>query len=58
MRQTGRIALMAGLLVIATYALAEKGAAKGDGWVKSWGASQQIPEPQDALPADDMRAVR
>ena len=58
MRQTGRIALMAGLLVIATYALAEKGAAKGDAWVESWGASQQIPEPQNALPADDMRAVR
>jgi lysophospholipase L1-like esterase len=24
-------------------------------WVTSWGASQQIPEPQNALPADDLR---
>jgi lysophospholipase L1-like esterase len=24
-------------------------------WVESWGASQQIPEPQNALPSDDMR---
>ena len=24
-------------------------------WVTSWGASQQVPEPQNALPADQMR---
>ena len=24
-------------------------------WIETWGASQQIPEPQNALPADDMR---
>ena len=24
-------------------------------WVATWGASQQIPEPQNALPADDLR---
>jgi lysophospholipase L1-like esterase len=24
-------------------------------WVESWGASQQIPEPQNALPPDDLR---
>jgi hypothetical protein len=24
-------------------------------WVASWGASQQIPEPQNALPAEDLR---
>lgn len=36
------------------------GAAKNDGWVSSWGCSQQIPEPQNALPSDDLRdaAVR
>jgi len=55
MRQTGKIALLAGLLAMATCALAEKGAAKRDTWVESWGASQQIPEPQNALPVDDMR---
>ena len=27
----------------------------GDAWVGSWAASQQTPEPQNALPIDDMR---
>ena len=27
----------------------------GQVWVATWGASQQIPEPQNALPADDLR---
>jgi lysophospholipase L1-like esterase len=30
-------------------------AANAQVWVASWGASQQIPEPQNALPADDLR---
>ncbi len=30
-------------------------AVKARVWVASWGASQQVPEPQNALPADDMR---
>jgi lysophospholipase L1-like esterase len=47
--------LIAGLLALANYARAEGGASKGDAWVSSWGASQQIPEPQNALPPDDMR---
>jgi lysophospholipase L1-like esterase len=29
--------------------------AKSQGWVASWGTSQQIPEPQNALPTDDLR---
>jgi lysophospholipase L1-like esterase len=29
--------------------------AKGPVWVASWGAAQQIPEPPNALPADDLR---
>ena len=29
--------------------------AKAQLWVASWGSSQQIPEPQNALPADDLR---
>jgi len=28
---------------------------KAQTWVASWGASQQIPEPQNALPPDDLR---
>jgi lysophospholipase L1-like esterase len=55
MRQSFRVALLAGLLAAATCACAEKGAAKGDAWVESWGTSQQIPEPQNALPTDDLR---
>ncbi len=55
MRKTGKVAVLAGLLAMATCVWAEKGAAKGDAWVESWGASQQIPEPQNALPTDDMR---
>jgi lysophospholipase L1-like esterase len=30
-------------------------AARPQVWIASWGASQQIPEPQNALPADDLR---
>jgi lysophospholipase L1-like esterase len=30
-------------------------AATSQSWVASWGASQQIPEPQNALPPDDLR---
>lgn len=30
-------------------------AANAQLWVASWGASEQIPEPQNALPADDLR---
>jgi lysophospholipase L1-like esterase len=29
--------------------------AKPEVWVASWGASQQVPEPQDAMAADDLR---
>lgn len=58
MKQTRKFAAILGLVLMASCALAQRGAAKGDAWVASWGASQQIPEPQDALPADDMRAVR
>jgi len=32
-------------------------AAKPQVWIASWGASQQIPEPQNILPPDDLRDV-
>ncbi len=59
MRQTakitfGKVALIAGLLAMATCATAKQGAKPGT-WVESWGTSQQIPEPQNSLPNDDMR---
>jgi lysophospholipase L1-like esterase len=40
------------LLLLSGTALAK---AQTGNWVVSWGASQQIPEPQNALPADDLR---
>jgi lysophospholipase L1-like esterase len=59
MRLTGKFArfspLVAVLLAVASHATAQLGAAKGDAWVSSWGTSQQIPEPQNALPTDDLR---
>src|SRR5579863_3722297 len=50
----GKVALIAGLLAMATCAMAKQGAKQGT-WVESWGTSQQIPEPQNSLPTDDMR---
>ncbi len=47
--------MFAMLLAVASYATAQRGAAKGDAWVSSWGTSQQIPEPQNSLPVDDLR---
>ena len=55
MRQIGKIALFAGLLAMTTCALARQGASKQDTWVSSWGASQQIPEPQNSLAPGDLR---
>jgi lysophospholipase L1-like esterase len=33
----------------------QPGASQAQRWVASWGASQQVPEPQNELPADDLR---
>jgi hypothetical protein len=38
----------------AAHSNAQAGASPQN-WVTTWGASQQIPEPQNALPADDLR---
>src|SRR5580658_2348794 len=60
MRLTGKFAqflmfVAVLLLAAASQTSAQRGAAKGDTWVSSWGTSQQIPEPQNALPVDDLR---
>src|SRR5580704_3293218 len=59
MRLTGKFTrismLVAVLISIASCSPAQRGAAKGDAWVSSWGTSQQIPEPQNSLPVDDLR---
>ena len=39
---------------ISTLSTAQTGA-KSQGWIATWGTSQQIPEPQNALPSDDLR---
>lgn len=56
MRQARKFAIVFGLAVAASCMPAQRSsAAKGELWVSSWGASQQIPEPQNALPEEDMR---
>jgi len=56
MRQARQFAAILGFVLAASCVLAQQsGAARGEVWASSWGASQQIPEPQNALPADDLR---
>jgi lysophospholipase L1-like esterase len=48
--------VLAAMLLFAGAAAWTQSATPGaQDWVASWGASQQIPEPQNALPADDLR---
>ncbi len=46
--------LLLALALIANHANARP-SAKPQFWIASWGTSQQIPEPQNALPPDDLR---
>jgi lysophospholipase L1-like esterase len=55
MKRAWKIVAIAGLAMAASCVPAQHGGAKVDVWVASWGASQQIPEPQNALPAENMR---
>ena len=56
MRHARKFAIVLGLALAARCASAQRsGPAPGDAWVSSWGCSQQIPEPQNALPSDDLR---
>jgi lysophospholipase L1-like esterase len=43
------------ILLCGTGRSQAQAAAKPQFWIATWGASQQIPEPQNALPADDLR---
>lgn len=47
--------LLTAVLLPATAALCTAQTSSATAWVASWGASQQVPEPQNALPADDLR---
>ena len=58
MKQALKFSSIFVLLVAASCSWAQAGlqrSSKGQVWVSSWGASQQVPEPQNALPADDLR---
>lgn len=56
MKKSKRVTGIAGFLVLASCLWAQQGSGtKNDVWVSSWGASQQIPEPQNSLPPEDMR---
>jgi lysophospholipase L1-like esterase len=56
MKKALRFLAIIGWMVGCAWAqTAAKPAATEGAWVASWGASQQIPEPQNALPAEDLR---
>jgi len=58
MKQTRNFFAIVGFLLFATGMqgqIPSQGAPPPPAWVASWGASQQIPEPQNALPAADLR---
>ncbi len=60
MAQTRRFLAIVGFVLVAAGTLGQtsgQGAPKARVWVASWGASQQIPEPQNSLPAADLRDV-
>jgi lysophospholipase L1-like esterase len=58
MRLARKLLAMAGWLLVAGHVWAQPAVAAvptAQVWAASWGASQQIPEPQNALPAEDLR---
>src|SRR5580765_9095526 len=58
MKVARKFSSVIGLIAIAGNTWAQPGpqaAAKAQVWVASWGTSQQVPEPQNALPTDDLR---
>ena len=58
MKHARKFSEIIGFVVLASCVWAQASltpAAKARVWVASWGASQQVPEAQNALPADDLR---
>src|ERR1700678_4147341 len=58
MKQALKIFAVVAFGIAARSALAQsiaQNAGKPQTWVTSWGTSQQIPEPQNSLPPDDLR---
>jgi lysophospholipase L1-like esterase len=54
-RKFSMIFLFAGLAACVAMHAAKPSGPAPQAWVASWGTSQQIPEPQNALPPDDLR---
>jgi lysophospholipase L1-like esterase len=54
-RKFSMIFLFAGLAACVVMHAAKPSGPAPQAWVASWGTSQQIPEPQNALPPDDLR---
>ena len=54
MTEARRFLMIAAAILVASFAGAQT-AGTPPVWVTSWGTSQQIPEPQNALPPDDLR---
>lgn len=55
MKRAFRNVAFVSALLVALSAVPVLASAKPQVWVVSWAAAQQIPEPQNALPADDLR---
>ncbi len=58
MKQTLKFLVVLEVFLLAFTVSAQmhtRGAARPQNWVATWGASQQIPEQQNALPVDDLR---
>lgn len=53
MRAQGAWLAIVGILTVSAVPAAARAATLG--WVGSWASSQQVPEPQNALPAEDLR---
>ena len=56
MRQARKISAILCLVVVASCVRAQTAPrTAAQTWVASWGASQQVPEPHNSIPADDLR---
>lgn len=55
MRVALKVGVIAGAFLLASFVDGQSARPAKEVWVTTWGASQQIPEPQNALPSDDLR---
>jgi lysophospholipase L1-like esterase len=55
MKEARILWVLGGWILALSFVRAQTAVATEQAWVTSWGASQQIPESQNAIPADDFR---